>query len=911
MSQTLEEQRHRLQSVLAALHGAVSNLPADCPEGAADGPLERYFNDYEIHEEGLYFTVNCAWDRTFQVSDDEKVKLVTHGPYGLQLVYAFASYFAQQPGMEANNGLFLLAERVQNVIDLVDKVVQGSSIPPTVLVDSDVQLVTSGTEKVNNDAAPKAAKPKAVSIRGRKRAADPKAKGAKGKEPAMKKQKNNRGKAKSKKADSGSSGSSANEDDTDIEELEVRAGRTAEKGEWAFGQYERPTAATRNGSYVWRWKCKWCPAYRSSPRTKGCHDHSSDPYGYPRSSNFISHLEKQCPGLPESHTWDAWKSSAGSDSTNAVTTASAPGGGLSAQHAIMKEFTDRGAANPEKPNAQYAFAGTTGFWINAEWELKDVVLEFIPLDGDHSGKTSGRLIFKALKKYGVTKKLITNTADNTASNNLMNRAIAKRLLKAHKIDASAEQIQIGCAAHVLNLVVQAILHKVEAAPDPETEDLYNMMKEFPLVYNVQTDPNVIQETDRMAAETANAAGTAGAASDAGVLIESDDNSSSDDEPVYEDEDVVTRRQSGSKEKNPIEKLHAIVVDILRSEPRRRRMRQYIRQLCDKDYNHLVPVKSMPVRWNTTYAEIDRTLKLKPAINQWVEQLDTGTSGKAKQAAQRKKKQLHLELKDWEMLKSLRDTLKIFHEATLDLSKANEPTICKTLPLYKLIEDCLHAEHKKVARTADKYNLKHALDAGLKKLSLYMSKALISDYILLGAVLHPCIRLRYFKNSEKWSPEIAQRARTQLRKLYDECASTHCSSIATVESMQAMSSAPSSIFSQAIFLSDDSSMNNANVDELNTYFGGSYVCRDESRALEWWKDHSKHFPVLSRIARDILAIPGVSVLVERLFSSSKHTLSDTRSSLMAETASMAVVSKELLKKGLGENVNYLDGVAIHE
>lgn len=69
------------------------------------------------------------------------------------------------------------------------------------------------------------------------------------------------------------------------------------------------------------------------------------------------------------------------------------------------------------------------------------------------------------------------------------------------------------------------------------------------------------------------------------------------------------------------------------------------------------------------------------------------------------------------------------------------------------------------------------------------------------------------------------------------------------------------------------------------------------------------PVLSVAARDIFAIPAVSVSVERLFSSCKHTMSDVRSSLTADRASRTVVTKEWLKNGLGVDVRYLDGVSI--
>ncbi|KAJ6587702.1 hypothetical protein B0H10DRAFT_1925605 [Mycena sp. CBHHK59/15] len=58
------------------------------------------------------------------------------------------------------------------------------------------------------------------------------------------------------------------------------------------------------------------------------------------------------------------------------------------------------------------------------------------------------------------------------------------------------------------------------------------------------------------------------------------------------------------------------------------------------------------------------------------------------------------------------------------------------------------------------------------------------------------------------------------------------------------------------------------------------------------------------------IPGVSIAVERLFSSSKHTMSDARSSMAASTASSTVVAKELLNAGFGEGLDYLEGVSIH-
>jgi hypothetical protein len=64
-----------------------------------------------------------------------------------------------------------------------------------------------------------------------------------------------------------------------------------------------------------------------------------------------------------------------------------------------------------------------------------------------------------------------------------------------------------------------------------------------------------------------------------------------------------------------------------------------------------------------------------------------------------------------------------------------------------------------------------------------------------------------------------------------------------------------------------------------------------------------------VARDILTIPGVSISVEHLFSSLQHTLFDTRLSMTAETVSVDIVTKEWLKLGLAEGMNYTDFIKI--
>jgi hypothetical protein len=235
------------------------------------------------------------------------------------------------------------------------------------------------------------------------------------------------------------------------------------------------------------------------------------------------------------------------------------------------------------------------------------------------------------------------------------------------------------------------------------------------------------------------------------------------------------------------------------------------------------------------------------------------------------------------------------------------TICKVLPLYKAIQQHLESAIADPDLTADDHGLANALAAGLVKINIYLNKALVGHYPLLGAVLHPSIRLAYFEDLTKWAPSISIRARVLLEHLYD---TYHDDSTATSTAPTSTKplSASGSIFLEAI-RNPSPSQKSALATEIELYFSGAYPCSD-GNLLVWWKKHAGIFPILSRIARDVLAVPGVSISVERLFSSSKHTLSDARSSMTAESASKTVVTKEWLKKGLGDGVDYLDGCRLH-
>ncbi|KAF7371504.1 HAT family dimerization protein [Mycena venus] len=216
---------------------------------------------------------------------------------------------------------------------------------------------------------------------------------------------------------------------------------------------------------------------------------------------------------------------------------------------------------------------------------------------------------------------------------------------------------------------------------------------------------------------------------------------------------------------------------------------------------------------------------------------------------------------------------------------------------------------------DTCNLRAAIAAGLAKLKIHTNKAMVSDYPLIGAVLHPAIRLVYFQDSSRWDPDLASRAKTILEHLYEvykeESADPGPKSSTTPSHSAPKASSSKGIFRRALTSTSSRTQRGRTQTELEVFFSGIYpMAEDDDNILAWWKAHAIHFPILSCIARDVLAIPGVSIAVERLFSSSKHTMSDARSSMVAATASATVVAEQLLKAGFGEGLDYLEGIIIH-
>ncbi|KAJ3513785.1 hypothetical protein NLJ89_g2755 [Agrocybe chaxingu] len=332
----------------------------------------------------------------------------------------------------------------------------------------------------------------------------------------------------------------------------------------------------------------------------------------------------------------------------------------------------------------FSFAGTIAQYINDDWELVERIVDFKPLeDKEHEGEHGGLAFF--------------NVIVNTASHYLRTR---------YGIEPTPD-VHIRCTAHVINLVVQAFLFALDEAPDPDDNDQYADIQDYPIHYNVEQDE--VQE-----------------ALEAEEFDEDLDRDLDSDDANLEEEDA--QDMSG---KSAIKKLHFIVTKITSSPQRRAKFRKIARAKYGHDRRAgLMVIKDILTRWNYTHAMIHRGHLIQDAMDTWV--FDTPSF-----------RSVMLSKADWKFLEQIADVLEEFTKATHTMSISGTPTLPFVLPLFTSLE-------RHLQRQADNkdhpYSIRSGAKAALQKLKKYFNIATGNQFYILATVLHPNLRTQWFANA---------------------------------------------------------------------------------------------------------------------------------------------------------------------
>ena len=93
------------------------------------------------------------------------------------------------------------------------------------------------------------------------------------------------------------------------------------------------------------------------------------------------------------------------------------------------------------------------------------MIGFEPLKGSHTGEHMAGILYKVLEHFSITKRLLSITTDNAGNNGTMRKEL-EELLNNLDVDNSwsSDSTKIPCLAHVIQLVVKAILGAFNIKP---------------------------------------------------------------------------------------------------------------------------------------------------------------------------------------------------------------------------------------------------------------------------------------------------------------------------------------------------------------------------------------------------------------------------------------------------------------
>lgn len=122
--------------------------------------------------------------------------------------------------------------------------------------------------------------------------------------------------------------------------------------------------------------------------------------------------------------------------------------------------------------ANKSFYGITVHYIDSNWKLQSIVLDFVPSRGHHTGEDIARIFYTSLLEYGLDVTRIQGiTVDNAAANSTFMVELSK-FVNADLFDPEDQHFR--CIAHILNLAVQDALNllKVNGIENPDLEEYF-------------------------------------------------------------------------------------------------------------------------------------------------------------------------------------------------------------------------------------------------------------------------------------------------------------------------------------------------------------------------------------------------------------------------------------------------------
>ena len=326
------------------------------------------------------------------------------------------------------------------------------------------------------------------------------------------------------------------------------------------------------------------------------------------------------------------------------------------------------------------------------------------------------------------------------------------------------------------------------------------------------------------------------------------------------------------------------------------------------------IYDVKTRWNSTLNMLERALRMKDFTREWIREYECymplwSTPG------------------EWKQVEYILEVLEPIRLCTLWMSRTRAPTIHKVFVVYDCIFDHLDnqisiLENKRMRWKVD---IREALGKARQKANKYYSKTENPRGLLLalGACLNPYSKLDLFKEWDTTEVEgtpspngdlYTNRYRQLFVQYYNENYGppletraiddpTPSATPARLSGFNRRNRVPGVRYSRPVERNesleyiDSPNETDYNLDTENPLY--------ESNVAEFWKNNSGRFPNLSRMARDILAVQGGSVGVERTFSMGRDVIPYRRNRLERKSIQATMIAKSYLREELNKDITGSD------
>jgi hypothetical protein len=104
----------------------------------------------------------------------------------------------------------------------------------------------------------------------------------------------------------------------------------------------------------------------------------------------------------------------------------------------------------------------TGYFIDINWKLNEMLLKFEYVKENYSGKTLSGVLISVLDNFSIRDRILAVTIDNVSNNNTFVRTLNKEFRKSVTEVFSIDLIfHIPYLTHVIQLTVKAIMERFE------------------------------------------------------------------------------------------------------------------------------------------------------------------------------------------------------------------------------------------------------------------------------------------------------------------------------------------------------------------------------------------------------------------------------------------------------------------